>query len=196
MPALVYVEYENDGVSCYQCSACKAGFSLRGSPNEWKVCPYCTADLSHTEETNSGKAREKRRDRSEYRRWIEYGTEYLTLYWVRAWIPNDNKSRGWFNILRKRPTIEDYYFEGSYATGPKPPKLKTGDDAFFAWGDYACLNEEGPGDKMPEPFVSYKAPDQGEGWKRVSMTRKGLVEFIHKYHGYPMEFGLLKGDDK
>ena len=179
MPAIVYFDYEDDGVSSYYCSECGEGVAVRGSPELWFHCPWCGVLFTHNEEAHTSDAHERRRER----RMEAYNPHQKEhRYWFKAWVPN-------FDIVRydHGKTIDKFYFEERFRSDGQW-KLKTGDEALFAWGEGwgSDLHEQ------PEPFVFIDYPKQfGRGW----LTRHNLVRLIQRYHGCPMRFGILKGED-
>ena len=179
MPAIVYFDHEDDGVSSYYCSECGEGVAVRGSPELWFHCPWCGVLFTHNEDAHTREALDKRDER---RRGAYAPHEKKHRYWFRAWVPN-------FGIMRydHGETIDTFFFQHKHPS--EPWKLKSGDEAYFAWGDscYSDLHEQ------PEPFVFIDYPKQfGRGW----LDRGNLVRLIQRYHGCPMWFGIVKGESR
>ena len=197
MPAFICKDYTDDGCYVWECSNCGDGIEARGNPKWFLCCPGCFTSFTHNHIANTPEAGQKREKRREYARFLDYQANGYTgyLYWLEVWHPNSREFRSHrYPVRQDEPSIESYYFHP--CPHDREIHLKTDDDAFFAWGgDYAQLTTNGPGNKMPEPFIFTRWPDNDEGWKPVGMRRKHLIEKIKQFRGCPMRFGILKGED-
>jgi hypothetical protein len=179
MPAIVYVGYEDDGVSSYKCSECGGYVSTRSAAELWWHCPWCGVLLTHNEEAHTREARERREKRSElkhtrtYRAWS---------YWFKAWVPNTSHPDRFDHDI-DNPSIESFYFKDRYRSDPQW-ELKDGDDACFAWGeDWGSSYKQ-----MPQSFKLVEYPNKTYSWD--TLRRDTLVNLIKRHRGCPMWFGI------
>jgi len=183
MPAIVNIDYEDDGVDVYQCSECKETVAARTPCHLFFHCPWCGVLFTHNEDAHTEEARDKRWARHEARFKRTYPSK---SYWFKAYVPNVMPHRGNHVFHREPPFIDSFYFEERWRDSD-PIKLKTGDDACFAWGKDWGSHSEG----QPQPWRLIEEPEKNAaGWARP-LRRTHLIDLIRRYHGCPMWFGTV-----